>query len=428
MPFPGLVLALAGALFLIIPLAGAQAPLSPAAPFPPEVFKARRERLMKELGGGVAVLHARGEEDRDGFKQDGDFYYLTGVVEPGAVLVLSPEERRDKEWLFLKPRDPEAERWVGERMPLGEALRKAAGFEKILRTSALERRLVRLVETAKTLHMINQPGSLDGPAPPEKELYGKLMGRVPDLSLKNRSDLLPGLRAVKEPRELELMAKAIEATLRAHRAAARAIRPAVSENWVEALIGLEFKKGGAVRPAFPSIVGSGKNSVILHYPRHDQAIAPGSLVVVDIGAEYGNYAADVTRTYPADGRFSPEQRRVYETVLKAQQAVIAMVKPGVYSEDLHHKAEEVIREAGYGDYFIHGVGHFVGLEVHDPGPYGKPLKEGMVITVEPGIYIPEKALGVRIEDEVLVTKDGSRLLTGELPRDVEGVERLMRGP
>jgi len=401
-------------------------PLPPAEPFPPSVYRARRDRLATALGGGIAVLYARGEEDRDGYLQDSDFYYLTGIEEEGAVLVLSPEERTYKEWLFLTPRDQDAERWTGERADIGDSLRRVTGFARILRTTALEGRMVALARNAKTLQMIHQAGSLSAPLPKETELYNKLQARIPGLSEKDRSDLLPAMRSVKEPRELELMEKAIAATLNAQRAAARNIWPGAQENWVEGLIALEFKRGGAVRPAFSSIVGSGPNSTILHYPKHDQRIAAGSLVVCDIGADYGHYAADVTRTYPADGHFTPEQRRVYDIVLRAQQECIDMIKPGVFYEDIHEHAASVIRAAGYGDYFIHGLGHFVGLDVHDAGLYSKPLQPGMVITVEPGIYLPAKSLGVRIEDMVLVTPTGHRLMTEALPRKAEEIEGMMR--
>jgi len=397
----------------------------PPGKFTPEVYRERRQKLMQRLGGGVAVLYSRGEEDRDGFLQDSDFHYLTGVDDPGAVLVLSPDERVYKEWLFLKPRDQDDERWHGERADIGDALRKDTGFERILRTTALNGRLVALLRNTRTLHQINQADL--GKTAPERELYGKLQAAIPEINVKDRTDLLPYLRSVKEPREIERMERAVAATLSAHRVAARSIRPNVQENWVEGLVGLEFKRAGAVRPAFSSIVGSGRNSTVLHYPKHDQAIAPGSLVVVDIGADYGHYAADVTRTYPADGTFTAEQRAIYDVVLRAQQAAMDMIRPGVYYEDLNHKAEQVIAAAGYRDYFIHGLGHFVGLDVHDAGLYSKPLEAGMVITVEPGIYIPQKSLGVRIEDEVLVTAKGYRLLSGGVPRDAAGIEKLMRG-
>ena len=401
-------------------------PIPPAKPFAPEVFKARRAKLLKALGGGVAVLHARGEEDADGFRQDADFYYLTGINEAGAVLVLAPGERTYKEMLFLAPRDPDSERWAGVRPSIGDSLRQATGIERILRSSGLQSSLLRLAQGGGPLHMIGNPGSLDGPPAPEMELYGKLTARLPGLAIKDRTDLLPALRSVKEPRELERIEKAIESTVAAHRVAARAIRPGVEENWIAGLIDLEFKRGGAVRPAFPAIVGSGKNSTILHYPEHSETIEAGSLIVVDIGSDYGRYAADITRTYPADGKFTPEQRRVYEVVLRAQQACIEMIKPGVYFEDLQRKAEEIIRAAGYRDYFIHGLGHFLGLDVHDAGLYRKPLQAGMVLTVEPGVYIPEKSLGVRIEDDVLVTATGYRLLTSVLPRDPDAIEAMMR--
>ena len=411
--------------FAAAPAAAQEGPGAvPPGKFPPEVYRERRQKLMQRLGGGVAVLYSRGEEDRDGFLQDSDFHYLTGVDDPGAVLVLSPGERVYKEWLFLKPRDQDDERWHGERADIGDALRKATGFERILRTTALNGRMVALLRNTRTLHQINQADL--GTTAPERELYGKLQAAIPEISVRDRTDLLPYLRSVKEPRELERMERAVAATLSAQRVAARSIRPNVQENWVEGLIGLEFKRAGAVRPAFSSIVGSGRNSTVLHYPKHDQAIAPGSLVVVDIGADYGHYAADVTRTYPADGTFTAEQRAIYDVVLRAQQAAIDMIRPGVYYEDLNRKAEQVIAAAGYRDYFIHGLGHFVGLDVHDAGLYSKPLEAGMVITVEPGIYIPQKALGVRIEDEVLVTAKGFRLLSDGVPRDAAGIEKLMR--
>lgn len=410
------------------PARAADAPIAPAKPFPPSVYQARRAKLMKALGGGIAMLQARGEEDADGYRQDADFYYLTGLNEPDAVLVLSPEERVYKERLFLKPRNPDAERWTGVRPDIGDSLRRATGIESISRTTSLGSVMMALLRTTKTLQLISVPGDVDGAASPEMTMYGKLGSRLPGVSIKDRTDLLPALRSVKEPRELDYMEHAIEATFAAQHVAARAIRPGVEENWVAGLIDLEFKRAGAVRPGFPSIVGSGANSTILHYPEHDHTIDAGELVVVDIGSDYGRYSADITRTYPADGHFTPEQRKIYEVVLRAQQTCIDMVRPGVYMEDLQRKAEEIIRAAGYRDYFIHGLGHFVGLDVHDSGLYKKPLAAGMVITVEPGIYIPEKSLGVRIEDQLLVTSNGSRLLTADLPRDPDGVERMMRAP
>ena len=397
------------------------------APLARSVFKARRDRLAKQLGPGVAVLYSGGEEQADGFRADPDFFYLTGVDEEGAILVLAPGERIYREFLFLRSIDPEAERWVGPRPTLGDSLRAALGFENVLRVSALNSTLARLVSHHPTLHLIAPAAPLSAPVTPEQELYSKITARHPGASVKNAQGAITAMRHVKDPDELRLMEKAIANTAAAHRAAARAIRPGVEENWVAGVIDLEYKRGGSTRAAFPSIVGSGPNSCVLHYPQHDRTIRDGDLVVVDIGADYDHYAADVTRTYPASGRFSPRQREIYELVLKVQNACIAMVKPGVFYEDIHRKAEQMFRDAGYRDDFLHGLGHWVGLEVHDVGDRGRALEPGMVLTIEPGLYLARESLGVRIEDEVLVTKAGCRVLTEALPRDVESIERMMRG-
>ena len=408
-------------------VAFAQPASAPAARLAPAVFKARREALMKTLGAGVAVLYSKGEEDRDGFQSDPSFHYLTGVDEADAILVLAPGERVYREFLFLRSVDPEAERWVGLRGLIGDSLRSALGFDNVLRTSSLNGTLTRLLQHHPTLHHIAPAASASSPVPPEIELYGRLQARMPGLASKNHQTAIAAMRHVKSREELALMERAIDNTIAAHRAAAKAIRPGVEENWVAGLIDLEYKRGGSLRPAFPSIVGSGLNSCVLHYPDHAHTIEAGSLTVVDIGAEVGRYAADITRTYPADGRFTPRQREIYDLVLRVQNACIAMVKPGVFYEDIHRRAEQMFREAGYRDDFIHGLGHWVGLEVHDAGDRGRALEPGMVLTIEPGLYLQRETLGVRIEDMVLVTRDGHRVMTSALPREAEAIERMMRG-
>ena len=413
------------AAWLLLPeLAHAQAEPVHAPP-PASVFRARRERLMKQLGPGVAVLYARGEETNDQFHASPDFYYLTGVDEEGAVLVLAPGERLNRDYLFLRSLDPDAERWTGVRPSLGDSLRTALGFDVVGRASGLDPTLVRLLEHHPILHQLAAPAGANSPPAPEAELYNKLQSRILGVSEKNQQRALEHMRVVKDAAEIERMEKAIAITITAEKVAARAIRPGVQENWVAGLIDLEYRRGGSTRAAFPSIVGSGPNSCILHYPGHDHAIPAGSLVVVDIGAEVDRYAADITRTFPADGHFTPEQRKVYELVLRVQNECIAMIKPGVYYEDVHRHAEEVFRAAGYRDAFLHYLGHGVGLEVHDVFDRGEPMKAGMVVTVEPGLYLSYRGFGVRIEDEVLVTSNGHRLLTAALPRDPDEVERMM---
>ena len=257
-------------------------------------------------------------------------------------------------------------------------------------------------------------------------LYKEVTARVPGTSIKNMSHLIRDMRAIKTDDELAAMQKAIDITGEAFRKAALAIKPGMSEREVQDIIENGFRGQGARELAFPSIVATGKNTTILHYTRNEAILKEGDLFLLDIGAEYDHYAADVSRTIPVSGKFSPEQRKIYELVLKAQKAAMAKVKPGAFvREDIHAEAKRVIEKAGYGEYFIHGTSHFIGLDVHDVGDYGQPLKAGMVISVEPGLYLPEKGIGVRIEDDVLVTKTGYKLLTGHIPREIGEIEDLL---
>ena len=388
------------------------------------VYAARRAALMKEMGEGVGVVFATGQEDGDGYRQGSDFYYLTGVVEANAVLILAPKERTYKEFLLLPNRDPEAERWTGARESISDALRARYGFEKIGRTDRLEGILLDLVARSPVLWQITRPGAETKAA--DLELYGKVGAKLPGVSIKSLGWTLARMRSRHSDDELALMEQAVRISEAGFAAAATEIRPGGFEGSVEAEAERVFKSSGARRPAYASIVGSGPNSTILHYPRSERVMADGDLILIDMAAEFAHYAADITRTFPVNGHFSDEQRKVYEVVLSAQKAALAMVKPGVYFEDLDRVARKVIRDAGYGDYFIHGLGHFVGLDVHDAGAYQEPLTAGMVITLEPGIYIPERALGVRIEDDVLVTATGARILSDGLPREAAAVERWLQ--
>ena len=390
----------------------------------PRVYAARRAALMEKMGTGVAVVYAGGEEDGDGYRQGSDFYYLTGVVDPGAVLVLAPQERTYKEFLILANRDPEAERWTGMREAISDALRARYGFERIYRADRLQGLLLDLATRSPTLWQVSRPTADAKPA--DLELYSQVSAKIPGVAIKTLAWTLPQMRARHSSDEIALMQHAVRISEAGFAAAAAQIHPGGFEGSVEAEAERVFKSSGARRPAYASIVGSGINSTILHYPRSERTMADGDLILMDMAAEYAHYAADITRTFPVNGHFSDEQRRVYEVVLAAQKAAFAKVKPGVYFEDLDREARRVIREAGYGDYFIHGLGHFVGLDVHDAGAYQEPLEAGMVITLEPGIYIPEKKLGVRIEDDVLVTATGARFLSDGLPREADAVEAWLK--
>lgn len=387
------------------------------------VYAARRAALMKDMGGGVAVIYADGKDDGDGYRQGSDFYYLTGVVERGAVLVLAPAERTYREFLLLPNRDPEAERWTGARESIGGALRERYGFEKIYRTDRLLGLMLDLAGRSPTLYQVVRPTAAEKPA--DLELYAQVSSRLPGVSVRSLGWALAKQRSRHTEDELALVQHAVRLSEQGFEAAAREIRPGAFEGRVEAEAERVWKAGGARRPAYESIVGSGPNSTILHYPRSERIMRDGELIVMDMAAEYAHYAADITRTFPVSGHFTPEQRAIYDLVLKAQQTAFAMLRPGVYMEDLDRAARKVITDAGYGDYFIHGLGHFVGLDVHDEGAYQEPLAAGMVITLEPGIYIPERSLGVRIEDDVVVTPTGARYLTDGLPRTAEDVEQWL---
>lgn len=389
----------------------------------PAVYAARRAALMKEMGKGVAVVFDDGAEDNAGYRQGSDLLYLTGVLDRGAVLVLAPEQRTYREFLLLPNRDPEAERWTGERAPINAALRARYGFEKIYRTDRLLELVLDLAGRSPTLWQVSLPSAESRPA--DLEFYGKVTARIPGVSVRSLGWTLARMRSVHSADEIALMQRAVRISEAGFEAAAPQIRPGAFEGRVRAEAERVWMSMGARRPAYASIVGSGPNSTILHYPRSERVMEDGELLLMDMAAEYAHYAADITRTVPVNGRFTPEQRRIYDLVLKAQQTALALVKPGAYMEDLDRAARKVIDDAGYGDYFIHGLGHFVGLDVHDAGDYQQPLQAGMVITIEPGIYIPQKQLGVRIEDDVLVTPSGARIMTDGLPRDADDVERWL---
>ena len=402
--------------------------IEPEQVLAPGVYRARREALMKEMGEGVAVIYGQGAEDGDGYRPNSDFFYLTGVVDENAILVLAPKERTYREFLLLVNRDPEAERWTGEREPLGAALREKYGFRKISRTSRLMTLMLDLAGRSPVLWQVSRPGTeYASDKPRDLELYGKVGKQLPGVSVRSLGWSLDRMRSRHSADELAIMQRTIRISEEGFRAAVRVIRPGAFEGLVEAEAERIWKANGARRPGYASIVGSGLNSTILHYPRSERVMKEGELVLMDMSAEFAHYASDITRTVPVSGRFTPEQRAMYDVVLAAQKAAFARMKPGVYYEDLDAVARKVIEDAGYGDYFIHGLGHFVGLDVHDAGADHEPLQAGMVITLEPGIYIPEKGIGIRIEDDVLVTPNGARYLSDGLPREADEVERWMAG-
>ena len=394
---------------------------SPPADLAASVYRERRDRLMKALDGCIAVIGAQGEVSgiTEDYRQDADFYWLTGINEPGAFLVFAPKAPFNKVTLFLKPRDPEAERWTGPREPISPELKDRYGVDRVRRGSP-DTTLEGAGENHDCVSIIAPP-SMAKEDRNDAELAARVAQRF-GLRLVHQRSLLAGLREVHSEAEIERMERAIAITRAGHEAIAKGSVAGVSERDLQTQMEYAFFANGATGLSYSSIVGSGPNGAVLHWDKNSRLLKDGDLVVVDAAAEYGRYAADVTRTYPVSGKFGAEQAKVYRAVYQAQEDILAAIRPGVSMAELQHVAEESLRRAGYLKDFIHGFGHFVGLDVHDAGLYEKPLPVGAIFTVEPGVYLPERGFGVRIEDEVIVTPTGYRLLTAAFPRKLEEVE------
>lgn len=390
-------------------------------------YQDRRAELRKATPGGVIALlgHAEAETGdlRSGFFQEPNFYYLTGWLEPGAALLISP----DGETLFLPPEDPDAEKWTGAKASAGDgSIREATGVGRVLPMQSFESELLKLLDRYPRLYALKGT-----PAAARIERLAPLR------ELTDARPALGRLRMKKSPEEIALIERATGVSIEAHRAAWRRVTPGLYEYQIAASLESIFGENGCERPAYAPIVGSGPNSVFLHYSRNKRRMDRGELLLVDAAAECSAYVSDITRTIPVGGRFSKRQREIYGVVLGAQKAAIAAVKPGVTllkdrPNSVYTIAYDYINTHGQdlhggplGKYFTHGVGHHVGLEVHDESDRDAPLEAGMVITVEPGIYIPEENLGVRIEDIVLVTESGSRVLSAALPREISEIERAI---
>jgi Xaa-Pro aminopeptidase len=393
----------------------------PPADLPVDVYQSRRARLISALGGCLAVISSQGEVSgiSEDYRQDADFYWLTGVNEPNAHLVFQPKSPYRKVTLILKPRDPEAERWTGPRDPISPDLLKKYGVDKVSRGEP-DAALLNAGEHHDCVAVI-APATMQREDRKDADLAARVASRY-GLKLIFKRGLLAQLRSAHTPEELERMERAIAITAEGHNAVARATVAGVSERDVQTQLEYAFFAAGGTGLSYPSIVGSGENGAVLHWDKNSRILRNGDLVVVDAAAEYGRYAADVTRTYPVSGRFTAEQAKVYRAVYQAQEDVLAAIKPGVSMAELQHVAEESMRRSAYLADFIHSFGHFVGLDVHDAGDYEGPIPRGAVFTVEPGVYLPASGFGVRIEDEVLMTDKGYKLLTGDFPRKLEDVE------
>ena len=383
-------------------------------------YAARRAKLREEIPDGVLVLFGAKESDdlHYGFFQETNFLYLTGWEEPNAILVMTPEQ----EFLLLPKRLPSEEKWTGRKLgPDDSNVREVTGFANVIPAEKFETQLRSLLENHPKIYAID--ATVEPLAPLRTRIDAK--------------PLIAKLRMEKSPEEIRHIQRATDASIEAHRAAWNMIRPGENEYEVASIMVGTYLMDGCRRSAYAPIVGSGPNSTTLHYSRNSRRMDEGEVVVMDVAAECENYASDITRTVPANGKFTARQREIYEIVLGAQRAAIAAVKPGMTltkktPNNLYQIAYDYINTHGkdlhgepLGKYFTHGLSHHVGLDVHDESDTTAPLKAGMVITIEPGIYIPEENIGVRIEDVVLVTETGAKVLSGALPVDPDEIERVI---
>lgn len=418
---------------------------SPAGPIPPDRLVARRAALMEKLGTGIAVLQGAAERSLDppdadyaqdsDFRQDSDFFYLTGLEVPDAWLVLVAHAGGPNQvFLFLPPREPARERWLGVRMGPGPDAAAGAGLPSAAVRSTADRERV-LDSLMAEPDSPARAGTLWAKRTARTAASPEFRGLIAKASkAEDLNPLLADLRVIKDADEIRRLRRAGEISTAGHVAAIRVARPGAWEYELEAAAEYEFRRHGAERVGYPSIVGAGINSTVLHYDDSRAQLKSGDLIVMDMAAEYGYYSADVTRTIPADGKFTPKQRAVYDLVLGAQQAALDSLRPGTTLARLDAIARQFMRERSGNTcgrrtcdaYFIHGLGHYIGMDVHDVGRYDIPLAPGMVLTIEPGIYLPEEGLGVRIEDDVVVTATGFELLSAGVPRTAEAIEALMR--
>jgi Xaa-Pro aminopeptidase len=417
------------------------------------VYAARRAKLAAQVDSPILLWGFTGREESSQayvFAQEDNFYYLTGHNEEAAGLIIMPALRSGggtipvtswdgpQEMLFLPPKNTVKEKWNGLRMsPSDPGIQARTGFASVLPFPEMRATLEKLAKIYPTLYAILPYEKENGGFPHEKEVVDWIRTSVPQTKLRDIRSSIEGLRQIKSPGEIAFLTQAIELSVDAQLAAMRMMRPGLHEYEIAAKMVEVHAMGGSEAEGYAPIVGAGPNSTALHYDKLARKIEDGDIVVLDVGAQYSGYSADITRTLPANGTFTPRQREIYEIVLGAQNAALAAIKPGMDycqrgSKSVHKIAYDYINSHGkdlhgksLGQYFIHGLGHHIGLDVHDPGEYCKPLEPGMVVTVEPGIYIPEENLGVRIEDDILITETGYTFLSERLPRNADEIEKIM---
>jgi Xaa-Pro aminopeptidase len=428
-----------------------------------EIFKQRRARFMAEIGAAAAILPSapvalRSNDVEYVYRQDNDFYYLTGFAEPESVALFAPGHKDGEFVMFVRPRDRERETWTGRRAGVEGAMLDY-GADKAYVIDEFERVLPRyLADVERMYYPLGHNERMNARV---LELMRGAQAMRPrtgsgPIAMVDPRELIHEARLKKRPEELDAMRRAVAISCEAHKDAMRRARGGMMEWEIEALVDYAFRSRGAAGPSYPSIIASGPNAATLHYIQNDRQMQSGDLLLIDAGCEVDFYASDVTRTFPVGARFNPAQRALYSVVLEAQRRGIESIKPGVRFDDVHEAALRVLVEgmidlglvkgplndaiasAAYRRYYMHRTSHWLGMDVHDVGLYrvgggSRALEPSMVLTVEPGIYIspddesaPEsmRGVGIRIEDDVLVTAEGHEVLTAAIPKTIEEVEAL----
>jgi Xaa-Pro aminopeptidase len=437
------------------------------------MLKPQLVEFMRRMDkNSVAIIPAAREAVRSHdtnyrYRQNSDFFYLTGFEEPDAIAVITPSKEK-KFTLFVRPRDLEREIWDGYRAGVEGAVRDYSADEAFS-VSDFDEKLPEVLDGPSVLYYAfgHTTPEMDQKIIRQLTLMRETNRRPlePPATIVDPTSIIHEMRVLKNDEEIAIMQRAADIAAEAHVEAMKAVRPGMKEFELEALIESIFRRHGSAGPSYNSIIGSGANATVLHYINNMDTLKDGDLLLVDAGAEYKGYASDITRTFPINGKFTQAQRDIYDLVLETQVSCIDMVRPGVRLEDLKtHSIEmltegmvrlgllkgdpkKLIEEKKYMQFYMHNLGHFLGIDVHDAGRYyfngeSRPAEAGMVMTIEPGLYIspdtsripegfnkdiPEKYLGigVRIEDDVLVTENGSRVLTDKVPKDAGEIEALM---
>ena len=431
---------------LMIPVLAAPGPALDRQPSAD--YHARREALAKKTGVVVLFAPIEGPDEVYEFRQQNNFYYLSGQTEPGTALLIAAaaDARGDSparaytEIFFLPPHNVRREKYTGPKLGAENPdAPKITGFDRVEEMSKLPEEVENAMAGARPVVYGDVSSDGEPSANGAPLTYLKRSNAV--VIFQDVKPFLTSLRTYKDAGEVALLRKAVDASVAAHFAAFKAVKPNVNERDISALMQYEWTKLGCERPSYAPIVGSGLNSTVLHYAEDDNVMNAGDVVVIDAAAEYSMYAADITRTLPVNGHFTARQREIYDIVLGAQEAAMAAFQSGksmlVGSSDssIAKVAMDYINSHGkdlhgepLGKYFIHGLGHYIGLKVHDDGDYKLPLGPGMAFTIEPGIYIPEEKIGVRIEDDYWVDPDGKLIkLSAALPSKADEVEKAMKG-